>query len=846
MFGIALKSLVGHKLRMLLTVFSIVIGVSFVAGTYIFTDSMSKTFDTVFNDAYASVDLTVRRQQDSGVVTATVDKSLLDKLEAVDFVDIIEPEIVGSAQLFAPNGDLIGGKGPPTFGFSWTNAPELSPLRINDGDGQPPQNAGEVVIDKNTAQINGFSVGDTVKIQAETPVEEFTIVGLATFGEANTLAGATIAAFEFEEAQRILSLPNQYSQINITAIDGVSTAELKQKIDQILPEGLESVTSEQQITESLDEINEGLGFLTTALLAFAGIAIFVGSFIIQNTFRIIVAQRSKELALLRAIGATRRQVVSLVVYEAFIVSIVASVIGIIAGVAISYALRGISNALGFGLPEGELTLQPRTIYISLAVGVFVTVLSALMPAVKASRVSPVEGLRDSEGLTPRKSLHKRALAGFTITGVGTSALLIGLFSSVANPIIFVGAGAAIMFIGTSIIAPLLSKPLATVLGYPIKKWYGLVGQIAQGNTKRTPRRTASTAAALMIGVSLVVLISIFASSIKATIDVVIADSLPGDITLTSKLSQSDPFGATFPASVANDVEALDEVEQVTRLKYDYVELDNETTLIIAIEPDTFNEGLNLKPNNPYDDLTLDTVYINEDTLEEKGLSVGDDIIFNYIASEPSTLKITGSFEDAFDAPFLISAETHAANFTNDKDLFAIANFVDGVDPVVGKQAIDKVVAKYPIVIAQDKGELVTQARTQIDQLLGLMGALLGFAVIIAVLGITNTLTLSVAERTREIGMLRAVGMTRSQIRKMIRAEAIIIAVFGAILGVVMGIFFGWAMLKALEDLGLTAFSVPIVQIGIYLLLSALAGVIAAILPSYKASRMNILNAINYQ
>lgn len=848
MFKIALKSLMGHKLRMLLTIFSIIIGVSFVSGTYIFTDSMSSTFDTLFDDAYASIDLTVRPEEpEFGEASRSIEPSLLSTLESIEAVDIIEPEISGSAQLIGSNGELIGGNGPPTIGFSWTESKELNSLQIKEGNGRAPRTPGEVVIDINTAESNGLQIGDSVQIQTEVPVEEFTIVGLATFGEANTLAGATITGFEFSEAQRVFGLGENYSQISMTADDGVSAEDLKVQVDQVLYDGLESVTGDQQVSENLEEINEGLGFLTTALLAFAGISIFVGAFIIQNTFRIIVAQRSKELALLRSIGATRRQVVNMVVYEAFMVSVFASILGILAGIGISNALRAIGNALDLGLPVGELTLQPRTVYVSMAVGITVTVFSALMPAVKASRISPVEGMRDSEGAAPRRSLRNRALSGFGVSGAGAALLMYGLFSSVTNPVILVGAGAGIMFIGISIFAPLLSRPLANIIGIPIKLRYGLIGRIAVGNTKRSPRRTASTAAALMIGVSLVVLVSIFASSIKATVDDVIEGNFPGDITITSKLAQTDPVGATFPAEVSNIVESLDEVEQVSRMKYDFVKIAGDVTLIVAVEPDTFNQAIDLFPlNNNYDDLNIDTVYVREATLDEKNLSIGDSIDVEYAETGAKKLLITGSFEEAFDSPYLISDATYSANFSNDKDLLVVANLKEGIDPTVGKTAIEEALSVYPVVKAQDKGELVNEARTQIDQILALMSALLGFAVIIAVLGITNTLTLSVSERTRELGMLRAIGMTRSQIRRMIRAEAIIIAVFGAILGVAIGTFFGWALLRALQSTGLTSFSVPTAQIFVYMALSALAGVVAAILPSIKASRMNILNAINYE
>lgn len=848
MFYVALKSLLGHKLRMLLTTFAIVIGVSFVAGTYIFTDSMNSAFDVVFEDAYAHVDLTVRPTvPEFGESANSVPNSLLGTLSSINSVDKIEAEVQGSAQLIDGEGEPIGGAGPPTLGYSWTVTPELNSSTIKEGDGREPTGAGEVVIDVNTAESNNLTVGDTVRIQTNGPVEDFEIVGLLSFGETNALAGATLSAFELTEAQRLFGLGDNYSQIIMTAVDGVDKDEFKTQIDQTLPKGFESVTGEQIKSENLEEINEGLGFISTALLAFAGVSIFVGAFIIQNTFRIIISQRSKELALLRAIGATQRQVVSLVAYEALIISVFASAIGILVGFIISQALRSLSIAIGFNLPPGDLTLAPRTIAVAFAVGIGVTLFSALIPAIKASKVAPVEAMRDIEESTPRKSLHKRAITGLAVTGIGAAMLLYGLFSSITNPVVLVGAGAFFMFIGISIIAPLLSKPLANIIGWPVRIRYGVIGDIATGNTKRSPRRTASTAAALMIGVSLVVFVSIFASSIKLTIDKVIEGNFPGDITVTSKLLRNDPVGAAFPASVANDIEVIDEVEQLTRLKYDFMKIDGSELLIVAVEPDTFNAAVFIDPiENNYDNLGENDVYVKTSELENKNLSIGDNIEVEYALTGKNTLTITGSFKEPFDSPYLISDATYATNFSDDKDLLVVVNISEGVSVEEGKLAINEVLVAYPTVQAQDKGELIEQTREQIDQLLGLMSALLGFAVIIAVLGITNTLTLSVSERTREIGMLRAVGMTRSQVRKMIRAEAIIIAVFGAILGVIMGIFFGWAILKSLEEIGFSHFSIPIAQILFYLIMSAFAGVIAAILPSYKASKMKILDAINYE
>lgn len=848
MFKIALKSLLGHKLRMLLTACSIIIGVSFVAGSYIFTDSMSKTFNGIFENVYGAIDVTVRpKQTDFSTSTLKLPADVLQSVKQLPNVDQAEGQIGGIATLIKADGTPIGGNGPPTLGFSWGDVRELNPLHIKEGNGREPREFGEVVIDANTAVSNDLKVGDKVRVQAYGPVEDFTVVGIASFGETDSLAGATLSAFTLDQAAELFNFTNEFSEISMTARDGVSPEQLQSEVATILPENLEAITGEQQSAEQLDQFSQALGFVNTALLAFAAVSIFVGAFIIQNTFRIIVAQRSKELALLRAVGASRGQVVRMVLYEAFLIALIASGLGILAGIGVSSALRAAANAAGLGLPTGELTVAARTVYVSLSVGVVVTLVSALAPAVKASRVSPVEAMRDLEMSRPARSLRTRAVLGLLVSALGAAAMMVGLFTSIQKPVYAVGGGAGVLFIGVAILAPLLTGLVANIVGAPLLARYKIIGKIARQNTKRSPRRAASTAAALMIGVSLVVFSSILASSIRASVDVIVADTFPGDILIMPKNSQGDPSIIGIPHSIADEVRALDEIELVSSVIYNFAEINGNQELIAAVEPSTFNEVYNLKPtNDAYQDLVVDTVYISADSLNQRKLNIGDELNLTVPSGEQKPFKITGSFSEAFDSDYIISRETHTKYFGEKSDIYSVANIADGTRFEDAKNAVNAVLERYPTAKGQDKNEFIADARKQIDQVLALMTTLLAFAIIIAMLGITNTLTLSVAERTREIGMLRAVGMTRRQIRQMIRAEAIIISVFGALLGVVLGIFFGWAILRALRDEGFKSFSIPVIQIIVYLALSALAGVVAAIAPSFKASRMNILKAINYE
>lgn len=853
MFNVALKGLRAHKLRMALTGFAIVLGVSFVSGTYVFTDSINATFSGLFKDVYAGIDVSVRAAENefeadfgppSSGSDIGFDESVLAQIRAIDGVQRAEPEVGSDAQLIDKNGDPIGGQGPPTLGFSWTTSPELNPTVIREGNGRAPEAPGEVVIDANTAKLNDFILGDTILIQSLAgPAEEFEIVGINNFGEADTLAGATLASFEFKEAQRFFGLEGLLTYINIQAEDGVSPEELQSRIQQVVSDDFDVVTGSQQTQENQSDINEGLGFINVALLSFAGVAIFVCTFIIQNTFRITIAQRSKELALLRAVGATRLQVMRMVLLEAFAIAVVASFVGLIAGIGISYLIRGLANAGGLGLPEGELTVLPRTVVVAMLVGVVVTMVSALMPAVKASRVTPIEALRDNEASSKRRSLLVRGLLSSLGMAAGGAVLALGLFGDIANPIVPVGFGVFILFIAVASFAPILSRPLANVLGFPFTKLRGMAGRIALENTKRTPRRTASTAAALMIGVSLVAFVSIFASSVKQTIDEVVTKSIGADVIVFS----SD-FVSGVSTQVADDLEQLDEVGAVARTFYSQGILDGETSKLIAgVEAETFGEMFFLDPTiDSYEELGENDLIVRSTLLEELGLSVGDTIELQLSEEFQQEVTIIGSFGNDFDTEIVASfALIDRAIPDRRTDVGVYLNYADNVSFEDGRAAVDELMQGYPTASVQSQSEIVSDAKTQIDGLLALFWGLLGLAIVIAVLGITNTLALSITERTREIGLLRAVGMTKRQVRTMVRAEAVIISLFGATLGILMGIFFAWAILQALESEGLTGFLIPVGQITAYFILAAIAGVIASIWPAYRASKVDVLDAINF-
>jgi len=847
MFKTAIKSLFAHKVRFILTAVSIILGVSLVAGTFIFTDTITAQFDSLLDDIYAGTDVSVRAEAgDFGAASEPFPDSVYDDVVAVDGVKAAEPG-VGSVtlQVLDLDGNPVGGQGPPTLGFSWGEIPALNPMQIKDGNGRAPVGAGEVILDLNTVTNAGFVIGDTVTVVGFHGPDEYELVGAASFGATDSLLGATLVSFELEEAKRVFGFGDELTGILVRGEENVDADTLTARISNVLPAGVEAVTGETEQNEQAADINEGLSFLSIGLLAFAGVAVFVGAFIIQNTFRIIVAQRTRELALLRAIGATGRQIRWMVMLEALVIGLVGSVAGIAFGFGMALSIRGLMNAVGFGLPPGSLILMPRTVIVGLLVGVILTMLSSLLPARKASRIPPVAAMREDAARTPRKSLRTRAIAGTTVTGIGVAFLALGLFGGVGNAIVYVAIGAAITFIGVSVLAPLAAKPLANVIGWPLPHLFGIAGLLAKENTKRKPRRTASTASALMVGVALVVFFSVFGSSTKASVSEAVFELFPADLTFQST-NQTDPeIPATISPAFAEELKTYDELEVVSAMQFGLVIVSDGTMLIGAIDPATIDEVFTL---DAFDGAVealrqSNSVIASTSYLEENALSVGDSITVEYATTGLIATTIVGEFATDDLSDLFMSTDTYKENFRYVGDALIFANAAEGTTVAEAQESVQPTVQAYGSVKAQTKSEIVTEAETQIDQALALFTGLLLFAVLIAVLGITNTLTLSIFERTREIGLLRAVGMDRRQVRRMIRWEAVIVATFGALLGVGIGIILGWAVVRALADEGFGAFSIPVGQVILALVLAAISGVVAAIWPARKASRMNILDAI---
>jgi putative ABC transport system permease protein len=844
------KSLLARKLRLLLTALSIVLGIGFVAGTFVLTDTMNRAFDELFATTTADIDVVVRATSafegeagnpgGSGNISRNpIPEDLLAVVEEVPGVRSAYGGVLGYAQMIDPETDeAIGGFGPPTMGVNWQEGSTVLVLRR----GEPPVTPSDVAIDAATAAARGFSVGETIQILFEGPPEEFTISGIAGFGEADNLGGATLAAFETGTAQRVLGREGVFDEISVEAEEDEAPTALRARIAAVLPDRVEAVTATTVADEQAEALQEGLGFFRTALLVFAFIALFVGAFIIFNTFSIIVAQRTRELALLRALGASRWQVMTSVITEAFLTGLVASIVGIVAGIGIALGLQALLGAFGVDLPSTSPQLQLRTIVVSLVVGTVVTVCAAVFPARRASRVAPVEALRDVQQHEVGRGLGLRVALGTGVLAIGAGVLLYGLFATPANAASIVGLGAAATFIGVAMLSPLVARPLAGWIGAPLLS-LGVHGKLGRENARRNPRRTASTAAALMIGLGLVSMVAVFSASIKASFDRALEDTLKADFTLSTS-SQ-----ITFSPDVAQRLRDLPEVDAVSEFRSGTFRVDDASSFLTAVDPASIEKVATLDiSSGSTEALVPGTVLVFRDRIEEKGWTVGDTVPAAFASEGDRPLEIVGIFDEnrLVGTDYVISLGTYEEVFPEQLDTFVLLKGADGVPVDDVERAVTRAVAPFPNIEVQDQAEFRETQAGFIDQLLGLVTALLAMAILIALFGIVNTLGLSIFERTRELGLLRAIGMGRRQVRWMIRWESVIIAVIGAVLGIAIGVFFGWALRKSLEPEGVTELAIPVGQLLIYLVFAALAGVLAAVWPARRAARLDVLRAIAYE
>lgn len=850
MWRATLKSLLAKKLRLVLTALSIVLGVGFMAGTYVLTDTMAAAFTELFDTTATDVDVLVRSESAFSATAQgagggggseqrqPVQDAVLDDILAVDGVAMARGDVQGYAQFVDPvTNEAIGGFGPPTIGLSWD--PDSSVLTVRDG--RAPEASGEVAVDAATARTHDLGVGDEVQVLFTGPPQTFTIVAVVGFGDADNLAGATLALFELETAQVLFDKVGVFDAISVRAEDGVTPTALRGRIQAVLPEGVEAVTSETVADENAQALNDGLGFFKVALLVFAFIALFVGAFIIFNTFSIITAQRTRELALLRALGASRRQVLLSVLVEAALVGLIASAVGIGVGVLIAVGLEALLSLFGIDLPSTSIQLLPRTIVVSLVIGTVVTLVASVIPARRAAHVAPIEALRDGAGQVRGASLRRRIVIGVAVTALGVIPLLYGLFAKPDSVGQLVGFGAAVTFLGIALLSPLVARPVAAVLGAPLRR-LGVQGRLGQENAMRNPRRTASTAAALMIGLALVSMVTILSSSLKASFNAALDATLKADLTISTS-----SFTA-FSPEVAALVREVPEAAAVSEFRQNVFRYDGNTSFLTAVDPETIESVATLEMIvGSTAALSQGSVLVYRDVAEANGFEQGDTVSLVFPSTGEREFIVGGIYgENRLVGDWVVSVQTYEQNYTEQLDSFVLVKGAPDVGPADLQAAVEAKIGDFPNIEVQDQAAFREKQAGFVDQLLGLVTAMLLLAVLIALFGIVNTLSLSIFERTREIGLLRAVGMTRRQLRTMVRWESVIIAVFGALLGLAIGVFFGFSLQQALQEEGLSELAIPGGQLAVYVVLAGLAGVLAAVAPARKAARLNVLEAIMYE
>ncbi len=839
MWRVTIKGLLAHKLRLALTALAIVLGVTFIAGTFVLTDTLHSTFDNLFGNIYQNVTFQVRGVAQLGTSggTATrnpVPESLLATVQKVPGVEAANGSVTGLAQFIAPDGKAISTGGAPTLGVAFDSNQQTSALHI--AQGSPPTTSHDVLMDLGTAQKYGFKVGQKVRILLQGPTQTFTITGLTRFGTANNLAGATLAAFDVPTAQAVLGEVGKFDNINVVAAPGADKTVVQRDIARALPRGVEVVTGQTVVNEATNAISSALGFFNTALLVFGFIALFVGGFTILNTFSITVGQRTRELALLRIVGASRRQVFRSVLGEALIVGVLSSLIGLGLGVLAAVGLEKLLGGFGVTLPSGPLVFETRTVVVCLIVGIGVTMVAAISPARRAVRIAPVAAVSEhqTEAEIP---LRRRFIRGGIITLVGVALLAVGLTEPA---IALVGLGAVLIFVGVAMLAPAVARPLSSVIGRPLARLLGTSGRLGRENSMRSPRRTAQTSAALMVGLALVSAIAVFGASLSrsATSSVDNAVSANLIVSTTSNGGGSGNFSKTVPQKAAG----VPGVTASNTVYGDQFEFRNSLEGLLGLGTKNLSDTviLNMTEGSTRA-LSAGDLLVDTNTASADHLTVGESVPVKFALTGRTTLRIGGIYQpNALAGKYLVSDAVFLRHFQNPLP-GALLLKTDGSPGV--QQAVERALASYPNVQVQSRAQFEASQSAQVNQLLGLVYALLALAVLIALIGIVNTLMLSVFERTHEIGLLRAVGMKRRQIRAMIRSESVILAVFGAVIGIVVGTGLGIALVSALHSQGITDTVVPYSNLVIFLILAALLGLLAASWPARRAAKLDVLAAI---
>ena len=844
MFRIALKSILGRKARLVLTSLAVILGTAFLSGTSIFSATLDRTFNNLFQDVFANIDGYVRSTEvvegDFGLIERQrIPAETVEKVRSVPGVADAVPDIQAFARIVGKDGKPIGseGAGPPTFG---SVAVEFKGALWTIAQGKFPSGPKEVALDKSSAEKAGYVVGDTVKVVAQSGSREFTMVGIASYGDVRSPGGATFALFDVPTAAEFLGKPGFVDAILVVG-DGTRTdAALANDIDKIFDPSakVETLTGAEITKETQDDIGEALSFFSIFLSIFSIIALGVGSFVIYNVFSISAAQRQRENALLRALGASRSQVTRSMLIESVVVGLFGSIAGFIGGIGISKLLGVALPALGIDLPSGGLVVTQSAVITTIFVGLVVTVLSAILPARRAGKVPPLAAMRATALETNSKGT-KQLLIGLGFIGLGI-AIIGAVIGGADNN--FLGLGIVGVFVGTIVIGPNVARPVALFLGRPAAALRGVTGTMARQNAARNPKRTSRTSSPVLIGVALVTAVSALAASINGQISDIFTEQFKGDYAISVS---SQGFGGLSP-SLATDISKIDGVESASGIGTALAKIDNKGRTLTVISPDTIEGNYDIGLiNASYSSLDKDGIFISQSLAERDNLSVGSviDVVLGDAVERSLTVRALYEHNDLA-GNRVISREAFAGTTVSSFDFGVYLKLEDGANDSEVRAALQKAVDNYGQGKLLSRDEYIDEQAGQVNQLLGLIYGLLFLSVIIAIVGIIITLLLSVFERQRELGLLRAVGMTRSQVRTTVRWESVITSLLGAVTGIILGIGLGWVIVFALRDQGLSSFQIPIGTTIFIMVMSFLVGIIAAIYPAWRATKVDILSALN--
>ncbi len=925
MIKFALRGMLGRKLRTVLTALGVVLGVALVSGTYVLTDSISTAFNSIFKQTYKNTDAAITGKSaftlgDSGSTAPSFDQSLLPKVTALPDVRAASGAVTGDAHLIGKDGKAIVFGGAPNLGFSVDpEQPAFNSLTLVSGAWPK---ADEVVVDRSTANKKHFTVGQAIGVQSRGPVEQLHLSGIVKFGAVSSIGGATIAGFDLATAQKLFGKQGKLDEIFIAAKDGVPVNQLVASVQKILPPETQVRSGTEQASKDASDTTGFINFLQTFLLAFGGIALFVGSFVIANSLSITIAQRSREFATLRTLGASRRQVLGSVIVEALVMGFLAALVGLFLGLGLAKGLFKVFDAAGITLPNNGLVFETRTIVVSLVVGTLITLLASLRPALRATRVPPIAAVREGAKLAPGRFHRFRGAGAALVVVLGFASLSLGLFVhglGTAQVLTFMLIGALLVFIGVAVFSSRLVRPVA-VAANPVARWsmvafsalvwplfslpywllrHGAWGpgttgrrvgsfvlgavlnplllvivllmaarhrftrwtpewpvdfpgvltersatRIGSENTQRDPQRTAATAAALMIGLALVTLVSALAAGIIKPFEDAVDRIFVGDYAVTAQ-NNFDPI----PTSAAIAAAKAPGVESIASVRAGDGRIFNKTIEVTAVDPQAADVlRLDWKQGSQavLGQLGADGAFVDSDYAKSHHLTIGSPLAVETPTGGELNLRLIGIFRaPSGGSPFgavTISTATFDENYEQPKNLFTFVRMSGGVNDT-NTQALKASLAAFPNAKAVTRTQFKDNQISGLKNVLNILYVLLALSVIVSIFGIVNTLVLTVFERTRELGMLRAIGMTRRQTRRMIRHESVVTALIGAVLGIVLGLILAGLLTVRIDFID---FVLPIPQLIIFAIVAVVVGIFAAVFPARRAARLNPLDALHYE